>query len=122
MSIRGITQLYDAHLTGIDYLPDRTISLRFTTVDSARVQILLSGVVSFFCTGMLENNIVLNLEVLDTEDISVLDLAYFVEKEARGRAVSSLQEAIQSNRLSMLLLSPAYGAELACICAGVAQT
>jgi hypothetical protein len=121
MSIRAITGLHDARLTGIIYLENREIVLHFTKGDSSKTSLLLNGVVNFFCTGMLEGNIVLSVEILNAEDISADDLAYFVEKEERGQKVPRLQNMIREKGLCMLLLSPSYGAELACICLAVTE-
>jgi hypothetical protein len=121
MSIREITGLHDARLTGINYLDNSKIQLEFTKVDLSKARIWLNGVVNFFCTRMLEGNIVLSVEIFDAEDISPDDMAYFVEKEARGEKVSHLQKAIHDKGLCMLLLSPSYGAELACVCSAVTE-
>jgi|SRR5450755_4367704 hypothetical protein len=121
MSTRKITDLHDARLTGINYLQDSKIQLEFTKVDLSKASIWLNGVVSFFCTGMLEGNIVLSVEIFDAEDISLDDMAYFVEMEARGQQVSHLQMAIRDKGLCMLQLVPSYGAELACVCSAVTE-
>jgi len=121
MSVRAITSLHDARLTGINYLENRKIQLEFTKVDLSKAIICLNGVVNFFCSGMLEGNIVLSVEILDAEDISTDDMVYFVEKEERGQSVANLQKAIHERWLCMLLLSPSYGAELACVCSAVTE-
>ena len=79
----------------------------------------LNGVVYFFCSGMLEGNIVGSVEVIEAGDVSAKDLAYFVEMEGRGQSTDALSRTISGKQLSMVLLSPSYGAELGCVCAAV---
>jgi hypothetical protein len=105
---------------GITYLPGATIQLDFETVASERRVLLLTGVVHFFCTGMLEGNIVLSVEVIDADDLSSDDLAYFVEQEGRGQSVDALRRTVTDKRLCTVLLSPTYGAELGCVCSAAA--
>jgi hypothetical protein len=122
MSIKEIKDLHDAHLIGIQYLANREIRLDFTRVDSSEASIRLTGVVNFFCNGMLEGNTILSVEVLDADDISADDVAHFVKNEARGQQASQLDKIIQEKKLCMLLLSPSYGAELACVCSAVSES
>jgi hypothetical protein len=117
MAIKELPELHDSHLVGVSYLPDRAIQLEFQA-PGTRKTVLLTGVVHFFCTGMLEANIVESVELIDAEDVSSDELTFFVEKEARGQSVESLRRTIASKRLSMVLLSPSYGAELGCACSG----
>jgi hypothetical protein len=91
----------------------------FITVASVKRTLAMLRVVNFFCSGMLEGNIVQSVEVVDAGDISAEDLKYFVSKEGRGQTVAQLEKAIQDQSLCMVLLTPSYGAELACVCADV---
>jgi hypothetical protein len=121
MTVRSIHQLHDARLVGINYLPNASIRLDFEQVDGQKVAVLLNQVLYFFCTGMLEGNIVQSVEILADADVTDRELAYFVEREGRGQSAETLGRAIKAKQLSMLLLSPSYGAELGCVCAGVEQ-
>ncbi|HET6629114.1 MAG TPA: hypothetical protein VFG91_05035 [Woeseiaceae bacterium] len=121
MTVRLLRELHDACLVGITYLPNSSIRLDFEKVDAGKTSVSLHGVVHFFCTGMLEGNIVQSVEVVETGDVSADDLAYFVEKEGRGQTIEALSKTINSKQLSMVLLSPSYGAELGCVCAEVTQ-
>jgi len=85
-----------------------------------RTSVLLTDVVHFFCTGMLEGNIVESVEIIDAGDISSEELAYFVEKEGRGQSIETLRRTVMSEQLYTVLLSPSYGAELGCVCAKAA--
>jgi hypothetical protein len=120
MTVKQLSELHDARLVGVTYLPGATIQLDFETVASARRVMLFTGVVHFFCTGMLEGNIVESVEVIDADDLSSDDLAYFVEKEGRGQSVDALRRTVTDKRLSTVLLSPSYGAELGCVCSAAA--
>ncbi|MGH8291649.1 MAG: hypothetical protein ACREV7_22170 [Steroidobacteraceae bacterium] len=120
MKTRLLPELHDARLIGISYLADASIRLDFVTTESANMCVLLTGVVHFFCSGMLEGNIVESVEVIDAGDISSEDLTHFVEKEGRGQKIDALKEIIDDRQLSMILLSPSYGAEVGGVCAGVA--
>lgn len=116
MTVKQLPELHDARLVGITYLPGAVIRLDFQTVDSMGKSLLLTGVVHFFCTGMLEGNIVESVEIIDADNVSADELAYFVEKEGRGQLVEALRKTVSGKRLSTLLLSPSYGAELGCVC------
>lgn len=120
MTVKLLAELHDAHLVGITYVPGAEIRLEFRTVSSKPSSILLTGVVHFFCTGMLEGNIVESVEIIDADDVSTDDLAYFVEKEGRGQSVEALRKKVAANKLITVLLSPSYGAELGCICSAAA--
>jgi len=120
MLIKQLSELHDAHIVGVAYLTGESIRLDFEEVDASKRSLLLTGVVHFFCTGMLEGNIVDSVEVIDTDDISGEDLKYFVDKEGRGQTAEALRRTITSKRLFMMLLSPSYGAELGCICSTIA--
>jgi hypothetical protein len=115
-----LSELHDARLVGIAYGSDRSIHMDFITVASVKRTLAMLRVVNFFCSGMLEGNIVQSIEVVDAGDISAEDLKYFVSKEGRGQTVAQLEKAIQDQSLCMVLLTPSYGAELACVCADVA--
>lgn len=119
MAIKQLSELHDAHFVGITYLPEAAIRLDFQT-SVARRSVLLTDVVHFFCTGMLEGNIVESVEIISADDVFADELAYFVEKEGRGRSVEMLRKTVDNQRLSMVLLSPSYGAELGCVCASAA--
>lgn len=115
-AIKQLSELHDAHLVGITYLPDAVIQLDFQ-ISGTRISVLLTDVVHFFCTGMLEGNIVESVEIIDADDVSSDELAYFVEKEGRGQSVGTLRKTVTGKRLSTVLLSPSYGAELGSVCA-----
>ena len=119
MAVKQLPELHDAHLVGITYLSGAAIQLDFQA-SGARISVLLTGVVHFYCTGMLEGNIVQGVEVIDADDVSSDELAYFVEKEGRGQSVEMLRKTVAGKRLCTVLLSPSYGAELGCVCSGVA--
>lgn len=121
MGIKQLSVLHDARLVGVSYLADSSIRLDFEIGASVKKSVLLQGVVNFFCSGMLEGNIVDSVEVIDADDVSQEDLNFFVEKEGRGQKADVLKNKIDNSRLSMVLVSPSYGAELGCICAGVVQ-
>jgi len=117
MTVKQLRVLHDARLVGIAYLPGASIRLDFEKADAGKTSVSLNGVVHFFCTGMLEGNIAESVEVVETGDVSADDLAYFVQKEGRGQSIEALSQTINNKRLSMVLLSPSYGAELGCVCA-----
>ena len=121
MAIKQLSELHDAHLVGIRYLPGAAIQLDFQASGTRR-SVLLTGVVHFFCSGMLEGNIVESVEVIDADDISSDELAYFVEKEGRGQSVETLRRTVTDKRLSTMLLSPSYGAEWGCVCSSAEIT
>jgi hypothetical protein len=121
MSVEKLSELHDACLVGLAYLAGASIRLDFEKVDLTKTSVSLTGVVHFFCTGMLEGNIVESVEVIDTNDVSADDLEYFVKKEGRGQSVDALRQTINSKRLSMVLLGPSYGAELGCVCSAVVR-
>lgn len=121
MPIKQLSELHDAHLVSITYLPGAAIQLDFQA-SGRRRSVLLTGVVHFFCSGMLEGNIVESVEVIDADDVSSDELAYFVEKEGRGQSVETLRKTVTGKRLSTVLLSPSYGAELGCVCSGAAMS
>lgn len=119
MAVKQLSELHDGRLVGITYLPGAVIQLDFQTVGSTRRSVLLTGVVHFFCTGMLEGNIVESVEIIDADDVSSDELAYFVEKEGRGQSAEVLRKTVTGKRLHMVLLSPSYGAELGCVCSAI---
>lgn len=121
MATRLLSGLHDARLVGVSYLADASICLDFVTTKSIKSCVTLAGVVYFFCSEMLEGNIVESVEIIDAGDVSPKEIAYFVEKEGRGQKADALRKAIRDRRLSMVLLVPSYGAELGCVCASVAQ-
>lgn len=114
-----LSDLHDARLVGIAYGDDRSIRIDCVTTSSANRTLKLLGVVNFFCSGMLEGNIVESVEIVKGDDISAEDLKYFVGKEGRGQSVAQLQKKIHDQRLCVVLLSPSYGAELGCVCSEV---
>jgi hypothetical protein len=122
MTVKQLRELHDGRLVCIAYLPNASIRLDFERADAGKTSISLNGVVHFFCTGMLEGNIVESVEIVETSDVSAEDLAYFVQKEGRGQSIEALSQTINSKRLSMVLLSPSYGAELGCVCVVVAYS
>src|SRR4051812_9155637 len=115
MTVKQLRELHDARLVSIAYLPNASIRLDFEKADAGKASVSLNGVAHFFCTGMLEGNIVQSVEVVETGDVSAEDLAYFVQKEGRGQSIEALSQTIKSRQLSMVLLSPSYGAELGCV-------
>jgi hypothetical protein len=115
------SDLHDSRLVGVTYFPGSIINLLFERVDTQKVTIVLSGVVNFFCSNMLEGNIVQGIEVLEARDIRDSDLEYFVQKEARGQKVGNVRCRIMEQDLRMFLLTPSYGAESASICASVGR-
>jgi hypothetical protein len=121
MTTEFLSGLHDAQLIGISYLADASIRLDFVTSEMRQRRVLLTGVIHFFCSGMLEGNIVESVEAIDADSVSSEDLSHFVTKEGRGQSVESLAKTINGNRLFMVLLSPSYGAELGCVCAGVSH-
>lgn len=114
-----LSDLHDARLVGIAYGDDRSILIDCIATSSAKRVLKLLGVVNFFCSGMLEGNIVESVEIVKGDDISAEDLKYFVGKEGRGQSVVQLQKKIHDQRLCVVLLSPSYGAELGCVCSEV---
>ncbi len=114
-----LADLHDAHLVGIAYGEDRSIHIDCVTTSSEKRVLRLIGVVNFFCSGMLEGNIIESVEVVKDDDISAEDLKYFVEKEGRGQPVAQLQKRIRDQQLCVVLLSPSYGAELGCVCSEI---
>jgi hypothetical protein len=118
MAIRAFPELHDTHLVAIEFLPGASIRLEFRSAGIRR-QLVLAGVVNFFCCGMLEGNIVDSVEFLGPDDVTSDDVAYFVEREGRRQSVERLHQRLKEARLSFLLLSPSYGAELGCVCSEV---
>jgi hypothetical protein len=119
MNPMGLAKLHDATLVGIEYASAKVINLTFRTAMGMRHVLKLDGVVNFYCTGMLEGNIVESVEVLSPENIEQSDRDYFVSKEGRGQTSVQLENAIRKEGLSMLLLSPSYGAEVGAVCKAV---
>lgn len=93
MATKQLPELHDAHLVGITYLPGAAIQLDFQESETRR-SMLLTGVVHFFCSGMLEGNIVESVEIVDPDDVSSDDLAYFVENEGRGQSVKRCERQL----------------------------
>jgi len=120
MDTKLLSELHDAQLVGMAYESDRSIRIDFITVALVKRTLTMLRVVNFFCGGMLEGNIVQSVEVVPADDISAEDLKYFVNKEGRGQSVAQLENSIGAQSLCMVLLSPSYGAELACVCADIA--
>jgi hypothetical protein len=70
---------------------------------------------------MLAGNIVQSVEVLAASDVTDQDLAYLLEREGRGESAGVPGQAIRGKQLSMLSLTPSYGAGLGCVCAAIDQ-
>lgn len=114
-----LSRFHDANLVGVTYSEGHEIQLDFVASDSERLRLILRGVVYFFCSGMLEGNIVSSIDVIETNDVAADDLKFFVAKEGRGQAVENLARAIRDKNLRMVLISPSYGAEVGCVCSSV---
>lgn len=122
MAVELMHELHDAHLVGIVYLPDAVVRLDFRTADSLAMSLTLTGVIHFFCTGMLEGNIVDSVEIIDSHEVSAAELAHFADREGRGQSVEQLRRTISSQQLLTVLLTPSYGAELGCVCSAAQIT
>lgn len=117
-----LSRFHDARLVGVTYMEEHAIQLDFVATDSARLRLTLRGVVYFFCSRMLEGNIVESIDVIATNDVAADDLKFFVEKEGRGQSVDNLARTIRDKNLRMVLLSPSYGAEVGCVCSSLELT
>jgi hypothetical protein len=112
-------ELHDAKLIAITFHGKKEIGIEFETVSGRRKKLMLSGVVNFFCSGMLEGNIVSSVESTASNEITNDDRAYFVAKEGRGQTVAQLEKAINQQGLRMISIAPSYGAEIGCVCTSV---
>jgi hypothetical protein len=114
-----LRQFHDSKLVGLKFEPQKSITLEFEVLGGQPKRITCTGVASFFCTGMLEGNIVDSIEVVSAKDLQNDDLTYFVGREGRGQASEQLGKVIRAKDLKMLLIAPSYGAEVGCVCSSV---
>lgn len=119
MTIKNIGELHDANLVGVAYLPDHEIRIDFRTDKGVDRCLFLMGVRRFYCNEMLEGNIVLSVEILESSDLDEDDFAQFVAGENKGGNTEWLRGLVTDNKLLVVSICPSYGAIVGCICASV---
>jgi hypothetical protein len=123
--LTGIDKLEAAHdgkLTALRYEADKTIHIEIETVAGARLSVLLTGVYLFAAQNFLEGNIILEAKASPSSAVTDDDIAYVVGLEGKERDKKQLLQAMTSRPLFLFSLAPSYGAEIACVCSGIAVT
>ena len=128
-----LPNLHDAELVGVELTGDRkTVRLSLVDNEKASIAIVASGVKAFRLIDMGLQNVVYRLHrpESDTSSLSAdlggklnwvtscLDAPSYLS----DAAMSDYLEKIKSGNLSLLLLEPSAGAELAVLCESVAIT
>jgi len=122
MGIEKLKALHDGKLIALRYEKSGVIYLEMETVAAEKLSVVLAGIYLFAAQNFLEGNIVFEAKVLLPEDVSDDDVDYAAKLEGKDRSAEKLKQEIASRRLSLFLLEPSYGAEIACICSEITVT
>ena len=120
--IDKLNTLHDGKLVALRYEKTGMIHLEMETVAAEKLSIALAGIYLFAAQNFLEGNIVFEAKVLLPENVSDDDVDYVAKLEGKDRSAEKLKQEIASRQLSLFLLEPSYGVEIACVCSEITVT
>ena len=104
---------HDGFLDGVMLLDPKTVHLYLRTVGGGRYVFVGRGVEHLRVSNFLEGNIVLDIEVLASEQITqfYIERLYELSPVDADGQMTKLLEMVKRRSLRMVVVSPSYGAD-----------
>ncbi len=112
------TSFHDGFFDGLVLAEHGTVRLFLRTSDDRRYVLVAGGLEKLRVTSFMEGNIILDLEVVEAKQMTVEDVAglYQLSSVDPGGQANLLLEAAKRRALTMISISPSYGAECLLLC------
>jgi hypothetical protein len=110
--------LHDARVNGLVIRNDDDIEVIINTPEGASINLFMRRVYRLVANNFREGNIVLDIEVLASKEITHSDLTVFYSSSdnAAEQGIRSLHSRAVSENKLFVKLNASYGCEFACIC------
>ena len=109
----AIPSFHDGSFDGVWLPANNTAHLFLTTSDNKRFTVVFEGVKSLRLWNIKEGNIVLDVSLIETDQLteSHIESAYELSDIARDRQIATLLASARHEGLRMFESTPSYGAE-----------
>jgi hypothetical protein len=96
----------------------KTVYLFVRTVDKKRSSVLLSGVAALRIENVREGNLIFDLAVLETNQVTAdhIEYVYDPSEQAKNEQIANLLASAQRDRLKLFRMRSSYGAECLALC------
>jgi hypothetical protein len=124
LSPGAIPGFHDGFFDGVWISPSRTVHLFVRTEDNKPFEIVLGGVKALKLSNIREGNIILDVRLVDTDQLTASHMASVYEisdVDKDGQITRDLTSARRAS-LKMLELRSSYGVEGAVLCRGAELT
>jgi hypothetical protein len=112
-----IPGFHDGFFDGV-WISEETVYLFVRTADNKRSEIVLGGVEALKLSNVREGNIIFDVGLVDTDQLTESDIAsvYEISEVGKDAQITNLLTSARRASLKMLQLSSSYGAEGAVLC------
>ena len=109
----AIPTFHDGSFDGVWISADNMVQLFLTTVDHKRFTVVLDGVKAMHLENVREGNIVFDVSLIDTGQLTErhIESLYELSNVARDRQIATLLASARQEGLRMLEMTTSYGAE-----------
>jgi hypothetical protein len=120
---KAIPGFHDGFFDGM-WISEETVYLFLRTADNKRCEIVLGGVKALKLSNVLEGNIILDLGLVDTNQLTESHIAsvYEISDVAKDSQIKNLLTSARRASLKMLQLRSSYGAEGVVLCGSAELT
>jgi hypothetical protein len=113
-----IRAFHDGWFDGVVFPGDKTVRLLLRTVAKERFTVFLRGVEVFKMWNVREGNIILDLTILRTDQLTTAHIAsvYDLSKQGAAEQATKLLDSAQRADLKLFQMNSSYGAECLALC------
>jgi hypothetical protein len=119
LAVNTLPSFHDGWFEGIIISDDdKTVYLFVRTVDKKRSTVLLRGVAALRIENVKKGNLIFDLAVLETSQVTADDIEYVYEpsEQTKNERIPKLLVSTERDRLKLFRMRSSYGAECLALC------
>jgi hypothetical protein len=118
LSSGAIPGFHDGFFDGVRISAEGTVHLFIRTADNKQFEIVLGGVKALKLSNIREGNIILDVGLVDTDQLTASHIAsvYEISDVGKDAQITNLLTSARRSSLKMLQLRSSYGAEGVVLC------
>ena len=109
----GLPDIHDGYFDGLCVSSQKSVHLFLRTDRGERSTIVLKGVEAMNLSNFLPGNIIFDIVVAGSEKLTIGDIEQLYQHEPTQAQTEQLFRKVQQQGLSILYITPSYGAQCA---------